>query len=116
MIGKSGQYYRAGFLARRANDWPDGQEASLEGQNSEQAASPQQSAAGTVAGADSQSSAASPYSFSVPSDGMSQMDGRNEFADAGQPEDFFGTSLGQQGVARPGAGSQTSNSGAARQG
>ena len=24
MLGKSGRYYRAGYLARRANDWPDG--------------------------------------------------------------------------------------------
>ncbi|MBB5064539.1 hypothetical protein [Granulicella mallensis] len=24
MIGKSGQYYRAGYLARQAGDWPDG--------------------------------------------------------------------------------------------
>ena len=27
MLGKSGGYYRAGYLARRANDWPDGTDA-----------------------------------------------------------------------------------------
>lgn len=95
---------------------PDGQEVSLDGQEFGDAGSPQQSAVGTVAGTDSQSSAASLYNFSVPRDGIIQMDGRNEVAEAGQPAGGLGTSFGQQGAVRPGAGSQTATAGAAPQG
>ena len=30
MLGESGRYYRAGYLARRANDWPDGTDGQID--------------------------------------------------------------------------------------
>lgn len=33
MIGKSGKYYRAGYLARQAGDWPDGEQAANQQQS-----------------------------------------------------------------------------------
>jgi hypothetical protein len=41
MIGKSGKHYRAGYLARQAGDWPDGQ-ATSDGNNDSQQMSDRQ--------------------------------------------------------------------------
>jgi hypothetical protein len=96
MLGRSGTFYRAGYLARRANDWPDGTDGQADTQDD-----PEQ--AQTVAGSPpiQQGSSVSPVlvSESTPPD-IPNADAENFSKISGQTTHGSGN-----GAARPAVGS-----------